>query len=69
MGSGVEEAKAGGGSDGNFTSALGIPTLDGLGISGDGPHAIHEHIHFDHFSERCALISEICLEVGTKEAK
>lgn len=65
----VEEAKAGGGSDGNFTSALGIPTLDGLGIPGDGPHAIHEHIHFDHFSERCALISEICLEVGKKEAK
>lgn len=62
----VKEAKAGGGSDGNFTSALGIPTLDGLGIPGDGPHAIHEHIHFDHFSERCALISEICLEVGKK---
>lgn len=65
----IEEAKAGGGSDGNFTSALGIPTLDGLGIPGDGPHAIHEHIHFDHFSERCALISEICLEVSKKEAK
>ncbi|MDQ0428116.1 glutamate carboxypeptidase [Planomicrobium stackebrandtii] len=69
VGISIEEAKAGGGSDGNFTSALGIPTLDGLGIPGDGPHAIHEHIHFDHFSERCALISEICLEVGTKEAK
>ncbi|ANU09864.1 Peptidase M20/M25/M40 family protein [Planococcus antarcticus DSM 14505] len=65
----VKEAKAGGGSDGNFTSALGIPTLDGLGIPGDGPHAIHEHIHFDHFSERCALISEICLEIGKKETK
>lgn len=60
----VKEAKAGGGSDGNFTSALGIPTLDGLGIPGDGPHAIHEHIHFDRFSERCALIAELCLEIG-----
>ncbi|TWT06781.1 M20 family metallopeptidase [Planococcus sp. CPCC 101016] len=65
----VKEAKAGGGSDGNFTSSLGIPTLDGLGIPGDGPHAIHEHIHFDHFSERCALISEICLEVGKEESR
>ncbi|PPA71684.1 M20 family metallopeptidase [Jeotgalibacillus proteolyticus] len=60
----VKEEKAGGGSDGNFTSALGIPTLDGLGIPGDGPHAIHEHIHFDQFSERCALIAELCLEIA-----
>jgi glutamate carboxypeptidase len=58
----IQEAKAGGGSDGNFTAALGIPTLDGLGIPGDGPHAIHEHIHFDHFSKRCALVAELCLE-------
>lgn len=60
----IQEAKAGGGSDGNFTAALGIPTLDGLGIPGDGPHAIHEHIHFDRFSERCALVAELCLEIG-----
>lgn len=63
----ISEAKAGGGSDGNFTSALGIPTLDGLGIPGDGPHAIHEHIQFDRFTERCALIAELCLEIGKKE--
>lgn len=60
----ISEAKAGGGSDGNFTSALGIPTLDGLGIPGDGPHAIHEHIQFDRFTERCALIAELCIEIG-----
>lgn len=60
----ISEAKAGGGSDGNFTSALGIPTLDGLGIPGDGPHAVHEHIQFDHFTERCALIAELCIEIG-----
>lgn len=64
LGFDIQEAKAGGGSDGNFTAALGIPTLDGLGIPGDGPHAIHEHIHFDRFSERCALVAELCLEIG-----
>lgn len=64
LGMDIEGAKAGGGSDGNFTAALGIPTLDGLGIPGDGPHAIHEHIHFDRFSERCALVAELCLEIG-----
>lgn len=64
LGFDIQEAKAGGGSDGNFTAALGIPTLDGLGIPGDGPHAIHEHIHFDRFSERCALVAELCLEFG-----
>ncbi|MGE6415241.1 M20 family metallopeptidase [Planococcus kocurii] len=64
LGFDVQEAKAGGGSDGNFTAALGIPTLDGLGIPGDGPHAIHEHIHFDRFSERCALVAELCLELS-----
>lgn len=65
----ITEAKAGGGSDGNFTSALGIPTLDGLGIPGDGPHAIHEHIQFDRFTERCALIAELCIEIGKTQSK
>src|SRR5699024_5411309 len=40
----LKEAAVGGSSDGNFTSALGIPTLDGLGAVGDGPHAENEHI-------------------------
>jgi glutamate carboxypeptidase len=38
------ERVAGGGSDGNFTGALGIPTLDGLGVIGDGPHTHDEHL-------------------------
>lgn len=57
----VQESSVGGGSDGNFTSSLGIPTIDGLGIPGDGPHARHEHIRFDLFVERCAFVAELCM--------
>ncbi|WP_075617214.1 M20 family metallopeptidase [Paenisporosarcina indica] len=57
----LKESSVGGGSDGNFTSALGIPTIDGLGIPGDGPHARHEHIRFDLFAQRCALVAELCI--------
>lgn len=60
IGINIKGASAGGGSDGNFTSALGVPTLDGLGIPGGGPHARNEHIKFDHFPKRCALLAEIC---------
>ena len=42
----LEEASVGGGSDGNFTASLGIPTLDGLGGVGEGAHATHESITF-----------------------
>ena len=52
----LESAIVGGGSDGNFTSALGIPTLDGLGSVGVGPHAKHEHIRIDETLERLALL-------------
>ena len=38
----LEESSTGGGSDGNFTAALGIPALDGLGAAGEGAHAAHE---------------------------
>lgn len=57
----IQESSVGGGSDGNFTSALGIPTIDGLGIPGDGPHARHEHIRFDLFAQRCAFVAELCI--------
>ncbi|MGB3260145.1 M20 family metallopeptidase [Paenisporosarcina sp.] len=60
----VTESSVGGGSDGNYTSALGIPTIDGLGIPGDGPHARHEHIRFDLFVERCTLVAEMCMIYG-----
>ena len=62
----VTESSVGGGSDGNYTSALGIPTIDGLGIPGDGPHARHEHIRTDLFAERCALVAELCVVFGEK---
>jgi glutamate carboxypeptidase len=47
----------GGGSDGNFTAALGIPTLDGLGCPGAGAHASHEHIRWRHLAQRAALMA------------
>jgi glutamate carboxypeptidase len=51
------EAQVGGASDGNFIAALGIPVLDGLGISGDGAHAVHEHIEASDIARRGALIA------------
>lgn len=55
----LEEAHIGGGSDGNFTAALGIPTIDGLGCYGDGAHAIHEHILLEELPKRTALIAHL----------
>ena len=51
------EAAVGGGSDGNFTAGLGIPTLDGLGGVGDGAHAPHEHILVSELPRRAALVA------------
>jgi glutamate carboxypeptidase len=47
----------GGGSDGNFTAAMGVPTLDGLGCPGAGAHASHEHILWQHLAPRAALMA------------
>ncbi len=47
----------GGGSDGNFTAAMGVPTLDGLGCPGAGAHASHEHILWEHLAPRAALMA------------
>jgi glutamate carboxypeptidase len=55
----LDEAAVGGGSDGNFTAALGIPTLDGLGGVGDGAHAIHEHILISELPRRAALLASL----------
>jgi glutamate carboxypeptidase len=57
LGLSLEEGAAGGGSDGNFTAALGVPTLDGLGAVGDGAHALHEHVVIDALAPRAALIA------------
>lgn len=51
------EAQVGGASDGNFAAAVGTPVLDGLGIEGDGAHAVHEHILIDDIARRGALIA------------
>jgi glutamate carboxypeptidase len=59
MGISVDEASTGGGSDGNFTSALGIPTLDGLGAVGDGAHSPREHVVIRHLPERAALLAAL----------
>lgn len=56
------EGGSGGGSDGNFTAALGVPTLDGLGAHGDGAHATHEHIIIDSLPRQAALIAAILRE-------
>jgi glutamate carboxypeptidase len=53
----LTEAAVGGGSDGNFTAGLGIPTLDGLGGVGDGAHATHEHILVPELPRRAALLA------------
>lgn len=57
------EEQVGGASDGNFIAAMGIPVLDGLGVSGDGAHAVHEHIEVDDIARRGALIGGLLLSV------
>jgi glutamate carboxypeptidase len=53
----LTEGSTGGGSDGNFTAAIGVPTLDGLGAIGDAAHALHEHVIVDALPDRAALIA------------
>jgi len=59
MGLDLEEGSTGGGSDGNFTAALGIPTLDGLGGVGDGAHARHENVIVRELPRRAALLGAL----------
>ncbi|MFF4255256.1 M20 family metallopeptidase [Streptomyces sp. NPDC001663] len=54
---GIEGRAVGGGSDGNFTAALGVPTLDGLGAVGGGAHADHEYLVVDSMAERANLVA------------
>jgi glutamate carboxypeptidase len=63
MGWKLEEAAVGGGSDGNFTAGLGIPTLDGLGGVGEGAHATHESILISELPKRAALLAELIASV------
>ena len=55
----IEESLTGGGSDGNFTAALGVPTLDGLGGVGEGAHAANESILIERIADRTALIAKL----------
>src|SRR5271163_2533688 len=59
MGLALGECTVGGGSDGNLTAALGIPTLDGLGAVGDGAHSAHEHILINTMPARAALLAAL----------
>jgi len=60
----LSEGATGGASDGNFTAALGVPTLDGLGALGDGPHALHEHVVINELAPRAALLAGLILRLG-----
>ena len=59
----LDEAATGGGSDGNFTAALGVPTLDGMGAVGDGAHAAHESVVIEHVVPRTALMAAMIASV------
>jgi glutamate carboxypeptidase len=59
MGFTLAEAATGGGSDGNFTAALGVPTLDGMGAVGEGAHASHESVLLEELIPRTALLAEM----------
>ena len=61
LGLDLGEGSTGGGSDGNFTAALGLPTLDGLGASGSGAHADHEHVLIDALPMHAALLAALLL--------
>jgi glutamate carboxypeptidase len=64
LGQDLAEGGTGGGSDGNFTAALGIPTLDGLGAIGDGAHALHEHVDIETLADRAALLAGLIMKLS-----
>jgi glutamate carboxypeptidase len=64
LGYDLGEGGTGGGSDGNFTAAAGVPTLDGLGAIGDGAHALHEHVEVGAIPWRAALVAGLILRLA-----
>lgn len=64
LGQSLGEGAAGGASDGNFTAALGVPTLDGLGVVGDGAHARHEHLQIGPLAFRSALLAGLVVRLA-----
>jgi glutamate carboxypeptidase len=65
MGRDLTEGSTGGASDGNFTAAIGVPTLDGLGAWGDGPHALHEHVRVSDLSPRAAVVAGLIRKIAS----
>lgn len=63
LGMELKEGSTGGGSDGNFTAALSVPTLDGLGAMGDGAHADYEHIFLSQLPDRTTLLAALLLDL------
>jgi glutamate carboxypeptidase len=63
LGLDVREGATGGASDGNYTAAIGVPTLDGLGANGDGAHARHEHVEIASLADRAALAAAILIAI------
>lgn len=64
LGVDLEEGSTGGGSDGNFTAAIGVPTLDGLGPEGDGAHALHEHVVIADLPWRAAFLAALIQRIN-----
>ena len=64
LGISLAEGATGGGSDGNFTAALGVPTLDGLGPEGGGAHALDEHVLLEPLASRAALVAGLLLRLA-----
>lgn len=64
LGRQLEESATGGGSDGNFTAGLGVPTLDGIGGVGEGAHASNESILVDRIADRTALLALLVRHLG-----
>ncbi|MFN2211672.1 MAG: M20 family metallopeptidase [Anaerolineales bacterium] len=63
LGLDLQEGSTGGGSDGNFTAALGVPTLDGMGAMGDGAHADNEHIQISQLPDRISILAAALLKL------
>jgi len=69
LGYSLKEGATGGGSDGNFTSAAGCPTLDGLGLEGAGAHAPHEHVDLTSWAFRATLLGGLLMSSPEIEAR
>jgi glutamate carboxypeptidase len=66
LGRDLGEGGTGGGSDGNFTASMGVPTLDGLGPSGDGAHALYEHVVLADLCWRAAFVAALVTKVESE---